>query len=156
MFDTLIRFVYLSPKAGFYDTYPRRGIVGAFNQYQVLDLNGFTQNYDKSTRTKIWNFPYYFPNRRNEYRKHRLLHDYHHREVIEHTFIGKLISTYLLDSGFKSKSALLNLESIATLFHPPTAPVLTAPHLKRVESRKGSPPAGLAIFGEEESIEKFQ
>lgn len=155
-FSVLVRFIYLSPKAGFYDTYPRRGIIGAFNQYSSLDLNAFQQNYDKSTRVKIWNWPFIFPGRRNEYRKNRLLHDYHHREIPEETFMGELVHTYILNSGFASKMFKMSLESIATLFHPPTAVVLTAPHVKRVESRKGSPPAGLAIFGEEKSIEKFQ
>ena len=49
-----------------------------------------------------------------------------------------------------------NTEAIATLFHLPTAVVLTAPHIRRIESRKGGPPAGLAIFGDEEEIEKFK
>ena len=50
----------------------------------------------------------------------------------------------------------MNVEGIATLFHPPTAVVLTAPHVKRVESRKVGPPAGLPIFGEEEELEKYK
>lgn len=155
-FVTAIRFLYFSPRASFSDTYPRRGILGAFNQYGVLDLNKFEINYPRSTRAKFWNFPYLFPGRRNEYRKNRMIHDYIYREIEEHTFLGKLINNYIMDSGFKMVTFPLNIEALATLFHPPTAPVLTAPHLKRVESRKGSPPAGLAIFGEEEAIEKFQ
>jgi hypothetical protein len=50
----------------------------------------------------------------------------------------------------------MNVEGLATLFHPPTSVVLTAPHIRRVESRKTGPPAGLAIFGEEGEIEKYK
>jgi hypothetical protein len=50
----------------------------------------------------------------------------------------------------------LNTESLATLFHPPTRMVLTAPHIERVESRKSGAPAGLAVYGEESDIEKFK
>ena len=45
---------------------------------------------------------------------------------------------------------------LATVFHPPGYLALTGPHVKRVESRKGGPPAGLAIFGGEENVEKLQ
>jgi hypothetical protein len=33
---------------------------------------------------------------------------------------------------------------------------LTAPHIQRIESRKVAPPAGLAIYGGEEEIERFR
>jgi hypothetical protein len=49
----------------------------------------------------------------------------------------------------------MNIECLASIFHPPTAGVLTAPHVHRVESKKAGPPAGLAIFGEEGDIESF-
>ena len=52
-FDTLIRFFYLSPRELFGDTFPRRGVIGAFNQYGSLDLNYFTQNFAVGTRIKF-------------------------------------------------------------------------------------------------------
>ncbi|MDP3975255.1 MAG: hypothetical protein Q8P88_03165, partial [Candidatus Jorgensenbacteria bacterium] len=60
-FDTLLRFVYLSPKQGFSDTFPRRGLAGAFNQYSALNLNSFRANNKVATRTRIWNRPHVFP-----------------------------------------------------------------------------------------------
>ena len=51
---------------------------------------------------------------------------------------------------------MMNTRSLATLFHPPTFLVLTAPHLRRVESKKTGPPAGLAIYGDEGDLEKFK
>ena len=49
----------------------------------------------------------------------------------------------------------MNIECIATLFHIPTVIVLTAPHIKRNESKKAGPPAGIAIFGEDKELEEF-
>lgn len=154
-FNTLIRFAYLSPKSMFYDSFARRGLIGSFNQYASYDLNYFVQNYAISTRTRIWNKPYIFPKRRGWYRKARLLYVYRYRKNPIKTFMGKLLTSYLFNWNFSSARSLMTTRCIATLYHPPTAPVLTAPHVKRVESKKAGPPSGLAIYGDEGSIEKF-
>ena len=148
--------MYLSPKAIFYDSFARRGITGSFNQYAALDMNYFKQNYSVSTRTKIWNWPFVFPGFRNKLRKQRVLHDFRERETQPETFMGRVVSSHLFNWNFHSYPIVLNTESLATLFHPPSILVLTAPHIKRVDSRKASPQAGLEIFGEEGELEKFQ
>lgn len=154
-FHTLIRFIYLSPKALFNDGYARRGLVGAFNQYSSLDLNSFRQNFSISTRTQIWNWPHIFPKKRLWYRKAVLLNDYLKRNCPPETFMGKVITSYLYRWNFASKRFIFTTQCLATLFHPPTSVVVTAPHLERVESRKAGPPPNLPIFGEEKEIEKF-
>jgi hypothetical protein len=155
-FNTLIRFIYFSPKEIYYDSFARRGLVGAFNQYSALNLNSFKNNYAIQTRTRIWNSPYVFPKSRNVFRKQRMLFNYLKRVVPEERFMGRLMTSYLLNWNFGSKRFHMNVEGIATLFHPPTIVVLTAPHIKRVESKKAGPPAGLAIFGEEGEIEQYK
>lgn len=155
-FETLIRFIYISPKTIFYDSFARRGLVGAFNQYAALDLNVFRQNRDISTRVLPWKFPFFFPKLRNEYRKERLLFNYRHREMPHETFMGKLMTSHLLNFNFASHTFKMATHCLATLFHPPTYLVLTAPHIRRVESKKAGPPAGLPIYGEEEMIEKYK
>ncbi|MBI3588927.1 MAG: hypothetical protein HY093_00730 [Candidatus Liptonbacteria bacterium] len=154
-FKTTVRFIYFSPKLMFYDSFARRGLVGAFNQYSALDLNSFRQNIKVSTRLKFWTWPFFFAQTRNRYRKQRLLYNYLRWKQPQKTFWAKILSAYHFNFNFASKPIHLNIESIATLFHPPSQYVLVAPHVKRVESRKAGPPAGLAIFGEEEKIEKF-
>ena len=156
-FDTIIRFIYVSPQAIFYDSFARRGITGAFNQYSFLNLNSFRQNFKMSTRTRLFLSPFVFPALRNALRKHRILHFYRERTMPEKTFIGKLLSSHPLNWNFHSKVIQLNVKALATLFHPPTRFVLTTPHMRRVESRKVSPEAGLPIFGtkEEGDLEKF-
>ena len=55
-----------------------------------------------------------------------------------------------------TKRFVLSTRSVATLFHPPTFIALTAPHLRRVESKKTGPPAGLAIYGDEADLGKYK
>ncbi len=155
-FETLIRFLYLSPKELFYDTFPRRGIMAIFNQYSSLDLNSFVRNEPTATRTRVWHWPHIAPATRNEYKKQRLLLDYRHRELPHHTFMGRLLTSHWFDFNFKSKTFIMTNRSVATIYHPPTFLVLTAPHIKRVESRKMSPPSGLPIYGGEEDLEKYK
>ena len=154
-FKTIIRFVYFSPKSLFYDSFARRGIAGAFNQYADLDLNYFLINYRVATRTKLWNRPFFFPKTRNEIKKQRLLRNFYRRDLPPETVMGKVLTSSLWQWNIHTRSFQLSTESVATLFHPPTRLVLTAPHMVRVESRKTGPPAGLAIFGDEEKIEQF-
>lgn len=154
-FATLIRFIYISPKVTFHEGFARRGIAGAFNQYSALNMNSIGQNYSMSTRTMFWYWPHIFPKWRLEYRKQRILWNYLHREVPPETFMGRLLTSYVMNPNFASKRFMLNIEGAATLFHPPMAVVLTAPHIRRIESRKTGPPAGLPIYGEEKEIEKY-
>jgi hypothetical protein len=154
-FEVCIRFIYLSPKEIFTDTFPRRGLLGAFNQYGAMDLNYFKRNEDMSTRTRIWNWPHIFVEARGKLRKDRLLFAYRHREISPQTDMGKVLMSKLLNWE-NSKEFPMSTRSLATLFHPPTHLTLTAPHVRRVESRKAGPPAGLPIYGGEEEIEKFQ
>lgn len=155
-FDTLIRFIYLSPKDIFYDSFARRGLVGSFRQYSAYHLNSFDQNIKMSTRTLIWYFPHLFPKWRNEYKKQRLLYNYRLREVPPETWMGRLMTSFFLNWNFTSRRFRLNVEGMATIFHPPSAIVLTEPHLQHLESRRKGPPAGLSIFGEEEELEKYK
>lgn len=155
-FEVVIRFIYFSPFPIFSDSYARRGIVGAFNQYAASDLNRFVQNMPISTRTGMWNKPYVFPKLRNEYKKQRLLYMYKNRYMPPKTWMGRFISSYVFNWNFASHKFKMNTESLATIFHPPTSVVLIAPHIKRVESRKAGPPAGLPIYGEDQSLDRFQ
>lgn len=154
-FDTIIRFIYIAPNETYYDSFARRGLVGAFNQYAALNLNNLRQNFKVSTRTQIWHWPHVFPKVRNEFKKERLLYKFRERKVPPETWIGRLITSKLFNFNFASQRFKMNVEGLATLYHMPTSVVLTAPHVHRSESKKGGPPSGLAIFGEEEEIKKF-
>lgn len=154
-FRTIIRSIYLSPKTSFSKDMGK-SVTTAFNQYTELSLNAFKSNSRAGTRADLWTWPHVMTSQRTEYRKQRLLWNYCMRETPPDSPIGRLLTSYLLNWNFASRDFTLNVEGLATLFHPPTAVVLTAPHIKRVESRKAGPPAGLAIFGEEGEIERFK
>ncbi len=154
-FETVVRFMYVSPKEMFVNNFPRRGVTGAFNQYAASDLNSFVPNQGMSTNAKIWAWPHVFPSRRALLKKERLLAMYRHREVPPHNMMGRRIMGRFLNPA-ASEHFVLSTRSLATLFHPPTYQVLTAPHVKRIESRKAGPPAGLPIYGSEEDIQKYR
>ncbi|MEK7547214.1 MAG: hypothetical protein AAB536_03500 [Patescibacteria group bacterium] len=158
-FDTLIRFIYLSPKSMYMDSIPRRGVRGIMNQFSSLNLNSFDFNYKTAvgtSRVLLFHFPFLFPGIRSETRKAKNLYNYIHREIPEENLIGKIITSKFFSWSFPAKRFEMNTECLATIFHPPTYLALTGPHIKRVESRKGGPPAGLAIFGGEENVEKLK
>lgn len=154
-FTAGIRFLYFSPKEIYQDTFARRGLISAFNQYGAMDLNAFVRNNLMSTRARVWNFPYVFPNLRVRMRKDRLMMSYPERELWPTTEMGKLIKSKFLNWEH-SKEMILTARSLATVFHPPTHLTLTAPHMRRIESRKAGAPAGLPIYGNEEEIEKYR
>lgn len=154
-YESLIRILYFSPTEMFWDAFPKRGILGAFNQYSALNLNSFKANNDTATKTRVWDWPHVYTGTRNEFRKQRILDWYRRRAVPPERYWGKWYLSYSYASAFVSKTYPLNVEALATIFHPPTEHVLTAPHVRRVEAKKAGAPAGLAIYGEEEAIEQF-
>lgn len=166
MFNVVIRYIYIS-KTELYDNhYPRRAMAGTFNQFNGVDINGFSRNKNTSTSGKLWEWPIVFPEIRYERRRQKIYHDFRHREIPAHTFFGKILmhATWQIKNKesweykpqWGSHFLHLNVRSLATLFHLPTYMTLTGPHIKRVDSRKGGPPAGMAIFGDEGQIDKFK
>lgn len=156
-FNTLVRLSYMSPglllKEG--SGFARGGITGAFNQYSSPNMNAFKANSGTTTRVDKWKFPYTYADRRLEYRKQRLLYNVRERVNPPETFTGRILSSYFFDWNIESVSYELATDELATIYHPAPTGVLTAPHMRRVESKKAGPPAGLEIFGEEEELEKF-
>jgi len=155
-FDTIIRVGYIGPKAAFYDSFVRSGVMASFNQYSSTNLNSFKSNLGTATKVSPYKWPFLFVKERTEYRKQRFLYNLIHRQIPEQNPVGTLLTSYLLNFNNVSQYVVLTTESLATLFHIPTQAVITAPHIRRVESRKVGPPAGMAIFGEEGEIERYK
>lgn len=149
-FESLIRFIYYAPKSVFSTNFARRGILGALNQYASPQLNSFRGNPFVETRSRWIYFPYLFVPQRVEARKQRILYNYRNRKLPEESSWAKLSTSHPLNFNFKSKTYILNTAEVATVFHVPAEQVLTAPHIKRSESKKMGPPAGLPIFDESE------
>lgn len=155
MFGVNIRYIYTSPFATYSEAFPRRALFGAFNQYGATDINKFKHNKSAQSRGKLWESPFIFPDIRTEYRRQRLWHDFIHREIPPHMFMTRLLTSFVLNWYFGTEYIHLNTRSLATIWHPPTHQILTGPHIRRIESKKAGPPAGIEIFGDEEDIQKF-
>lgn len=163
-FNTLIRYIYLAPKKTINSDYAQRGIFGVFKQYVRYDMNAFKPNFNMRPSKSIihpWRnllvltgIPFLYLRSRVECRKQRLLWNYLNRAMPPETKLGRIMEASLFHKH-TSKLFELNIEEIATLFHPPTWVVLTAPHLQRAESRKTGPPSGIEIFGDEEELARF-
>lgn len=151
-FRSLIRYLYIAKSELYNFHLPRRGILGAFNQYAIETLNRFLHNVKVRTEVLWYFWPYFFPDRRNEHRKRYMLYRYRNRKVLESTALTHLFG----GSTISKRMYAFNTEELATLYHYPTNLVLTAPTIARVESRKMGPPAGLAIYGEEEQLKGFK
>ena len=142
-FEVIVRTVYIAPK-DIFDRNLRRSLTGYFNQYSS-NLNYFTFNASTFTKADWYKWPFVFPGRRAMARKDKFLRRYTQRYMPEQTFSGRLSDSDrpgFFSSLFNKKSSIsiLNTEELATLYHPPTNVVLTAPTLDRIESKKVSPP----------------
>ncbi len=151
-FETIIRYIYLAPRAIFNRQTPYRGVRGAFAQYSIPTQNWFIPVIPTRTMVNWLKFPHFFYKKREEARKQRILINFIKRAMPPETKIGSIIESQFFYFDKKSKPAIITSEGIATLFHPPSFLVLTAPFIKRMEAKRMGPPAGLPIFGEESEV----
>lgn len=137
-FETLIRLMYLAPK-DIFDKSMWKNSLAYFNQYSS-SMNYFTINVNSLTSARWYKWPFVFPSKRALAKKKRLWYRYKTRYIPEETLIGRLSDPNKSDISTNSSTSILNTEELATLYHPPTNVVLTAPSLDRIESKKVSPP----------------
>lgn len=133
-FDVGIRSLYMAEKNTF-NPINVVGLVGIFKQYGSHDLNSF-----KPTNTIDYNYPWQDPSGRKERRNARmLLHAYREREFFYIPWSASFSSAHKHPHTF-----VLNTEELATIFHFPGR-VSETPTFKRIDSKKGEPPANLPI-----------
>nr|KKS46315.1 MAG: hypothetical protein UV11_C0030G0003 [Candidatus Giovannonibacteria bacterium GW2011_GWF2_42_19] len=151
-FDAMVRYVYLSPKSIYNVNFAKRGVRGSFRQYDAPNMNFFIANPKTWTQAWIWDRPHLFPKRILEGRKQRMLKNYINRYMPQESGAAKLVEFHIWSSSFTQKFSIMNTEELATIFHMPTEAVTTQPLMKRVESRRMGPPAGLPIFQEKQGL----
>ncbi len=157
-FQTIIRYLYISPKELFNSNFGQRGVFTAFNQYMSQSLNEFKHNAKAWTRSSFWYWPYFFPQRRSFARKEHIYVNYRGRRMYGETTTSALFDIKFFHFGFAARTwgqMVLNTTELATIYHIPTFAVLTGPLVRRVEARKVGPPAGLAIYGKEGEEKKL-
>ena len=151
-FDCVVRYMYTAPREIFSSSFGRRSILSVMNQYASESLNKFGHNVKAWTLAKIWYRPWIFPARRGAARRAWLWEKYRRREMYPDSKTEAILKMKLFHWGFdpwKATNTVLNTEELATIYHMPTVLTLTGPLIKRVEARRGGPPAGLPIYGEE-------
>ena len=145
----------MAPKPVYFDAHARRSLIGALNQYAAADMNSFRPNFDMWTLTQIWSKPYIIPGLRSIIRKQRILENYRSRKIPSYLGIAKILNSNLLHWEHSQYSEI-STETAATIFHPPSNVVLTTPHIKRSDSKKTGPSAGLPIYGDENALSQFK
>ena len=150
-FWTVIRYLYIAPKEMYTTNFGQRGVFSALNQYATEGYNKFGHNIWAWTRTSMWYSPYFFPRRRGRARRERIYWNYRTRKTYDDTLIARLfhIKFFHLGLGLYRTRFVMNTECLATIYHMPTYLSLTGPFIKRVEAKRGGPPAGLPIYGGE-------
>ncbi len=132
-FETVIRFVYIDRKDSFTSANVS-AIIGAFHQLSTQNLNIFKP--DKRTMTlKTGWLAYYFP----IYKK---LVEFSRKIKVFKSYKARRFGSYNKTRG--EVFPVFNTEELATIYHFP-AIMVEAPRLKRLETKKGGPPAGLPI-----------
>lgn len=154
-FDVGIRVMSITPKAKYNDEFAARKVERMFNQYASADLNSFINAYESTTGLSPHRSPTFLIRERRHIRKTYQLQAYISRDTGT-SFIAALFQSHPLFWPLGvPQTSILTTETIATLFHPPTNLVLTAPHTQRVESRKVGAPAGLPIYSDEAELGRF-
>lgn len=149
-YESLIRYIYVADKSVYNINFAKRGTISAFNQHADRSMNFFLHNNSIYTQTKWINYPYFFPKQRGVGRKRRILENYHERKMPEEMLSSQFLHARAFNLNIRQRIFVLNAEELATLFHPPTNLVLTAPLIGRTESKRMGPPVSLPIFDQEE------
>lgn len=121
-FAVKFRIVYLGKKEIFSKTRGVAGVLGAINQFNTLDMNGFKPD-DRAKTSK----PMFWGEKRLTIKQNSLLKAYRER-----------------NSRRGARTCILNIEELASLYHFPVVTV-KAPLIKKAGSKKGEPPFGLPV-----------
>jgi len=123
-FKTKFRVIYIAQKDIFYVHRAVPGILGALNQFNTLDLNGFKPDDYMKTQVSPYDF---FPQSKLKKRKNEIMKGYKKRSISR-----------------GSNPYILNIEELATIFHFPVISVI-APLVKKTGSKRGEPPFALPV-----------
>lgn len=135
-FNTILRFIYIDEKEEFTATNVQ-SIMGAIQQFATVDMNSLRPNRKTFTKKSVVSkIPI------DAYRK-RLLEK--RKKQIYRAYIERAIPhKYLSPFTFSLKTSILNIEELASIYHPPTV-VVKAGKLQPVGFKKGEPPVDLPV-----------
>lgn len=123
-FEVKIRAVYIAKKEVLNKSKVANGMVGYMKQFTALDLNNLMPDV-KRTLTKT---VYFAKNERLITKKNNIVRNYVNR-----------------DDYAGSRSSILNIEELATLWHFPIEASVKAPLIQKAPGRKADAPASLPV-----------
>ncbi len=136
-FDTGIRMIYLADKS-LYNGGNVGALTGSFKQYNSADLNSF-----KVAWTTSFDFPWQdIGGKKVKALKEEILEAYKERDFFWRS--RPVFRTILPKKIIDRDIFVLNTEELATIFHFP-GKVASTPSMRRVESKKSTPPPNLPI-----------
>ena len=121
-FRTKIRLIYFAPKEVFDKGKGVSALLGVFNQFSTLDMNGFKPYSRVSTGAD-----YFFVKKRIAKKQERIIQNYIKRSA-----------------GAGAPGFILNVEELASIYHYPVKAFMVPP-IERTSSRRGAPPPNLAL-----------
>ncbi len=133
-FDVIIRIIYIDKKESFSGS-NFKAATSAFQQFGIQNLNFIRP----ARLTMTIPSRFYIPGKTKILlnKKRQIYKNYINRDFIAYTNVETMYTKYLTPS-------LMNVEELATIFHPPTKRV-AATGLGQAEAKKGAPPINLPV-----------
>ncbi|MFH2018361.1 MAG: hypothetical protein ABII98_00015, partial [bacterium] len=125
-FKVCIRFGYIAGK-NIFNKANMAAVVGAFKQFNTVDLNAFKGNSKAGTTADQPRILPFIKTRREYIRKVAFIDRFLNRKMSKN-----------------KKDFVLNIEELATIYHYPII-IVEAPAIQRVGTKKAEPPIGLPI-----------
>ncbi len=149
LFESVLRFVYIDRR----DAFTKENVLaffGAVTQFSERNMNSFRPSKDSFTiheyLKRIKGSPKRFnKEKRIEKRAGHLWQALRHRSIpLSHhaTFKDRFINEFVLHTS------VLSAEEIATVFHPPGAPITATQRLEPVTTKRAGPPLTLPVLEE--------
>jgi len=132
-FESVIRWIYIDRQDSFTPANVS-AVMGAFHQLRAENLNYF-RPLKKTFPLKTGWIPKFFP-------KYKRLVEFSRKRKLFEGYISRRFGRY--NKIKAEKFPILNTEELATIYHFPAA-MVGAPRLRKLEAKKGGPPAGLPV-----------
>ncbi len=132
-FETIVRFIYID-RIDSFTMANVSAVMGAFQQFRAQNLNSFRPDKKTITQKTSW-LGKFFP-------RYKRMFEFSRKRKLFDGYVSRRFGRY--NKVRPEKYPILNTEELATIYHFPTMTV-EAPRLRKLEAKKGGPPAGLPI-----------
>ncbi len=132
-FEATVRFLYID-RADSFTSANISAVMGAFHQFGIQSLNTFRPDKKTITQKTSW-LAKFFP-------RYKQMFEFSRKRKLFDGYVSRRFGRY--NKIRPEDFPILNTEELATIYHFPAA-MVEAPRLRKLEAKKGGPPAGLPI-----------